>query len=162
MTEQQSPETLTADDAQEILARIERQDRERRERRDQIDRAWQSPEAAAVMRFVRDDDNLPGWDLRELASKAGGILELTAMVDADGNPDPARLVPFIDGIFEETARTNLKGGMTMTRRPKNRPYRPPMPVPAVRYDTDGLTAQDAKRMLDQAEQQPSVSLHGRR
>ncbi|MGQ4397902.1 hypothetical protein ACN6K5_000904 [Streptomyces violaceoruber] len=161
MTEQQTPERLTDSEAEDILARIERQDRERRERRDSIDRAFNSREARAIVEFIREDGNLPGYDLRELASKAGGILELVAMVDEDGDPDPEKLVPFIDGVFNETAKTEFAGGMTMTKRPNNRPYQP-RKKPAVRFDTDGLTVRDAERLLEQARQAEASSWSNRR
>lgn len=161
MTEQQTPERFTDAEASDILAQIERRDREARERREAIDRAFSSREARAIVDFIRDDGNLPGYDMRELASKAGGILEFVAMVDENGDPDPEKLVPFIDGIFNETATTEYAGGMTMTKRPNNRPYRPKTPPP-VRFDTDGLTVRDAERLLEQARQAETSSWSNRR
>lgn len=157
MTEQR----LTDDQADDILAQIQRRDRENREHRDQIDRAWESRQAKAITEFVRDDGNLPGYDLREIAVRAGGILNLVAMVDENGDPDPEQLVPLIDRIFNETAVTEYKGGMTMTRKPRNRPYQPQRPKP-VQFRGDGMSVRDAERLLEQARQAEAGNWSSRR
>ncbi|QLJ06714.1 hypothetical protein HZZ00_37420 (plasmid) [Streptomyces sp. NEAU-sy36] len=115
MTEQQT------NTAETILERLARQQRESLERRSQVEKAWSSPEAKRVHEFIKRDGNV---DWREFVSHCGGIMNVVALLDAQGQPDADRIIPLVDELFDKYAVTEYRGGITMTRRPNNRPYRP--------------------------------------
>lgn len=103
------------------LERIERNYRESLDRNSRIEQAWNSPETRAVRQFIVDDGNV---DFREFTSHVGGIMEVVALVDEQGQPDADRIIPKVDELFAKYAVKEFAGGLTMTRRPQNRPYRP--------------------------------------
>ncbi|MFF2168148.1 hypothetical protein ACFVWP_46960 [Streptomyces sp. NPDC058175] len=116
------PDTnLTKPQADDLLAKIERQQRESIERAAQISRAWESTEARRLHDFIRADGNV---DYREFVSHVGGILAAVAMVDENGDPDHEQIIPKVDEIFAKYATREFTGGMTMTSKPQNRPYKP--------------------------------------
>lgn len=102
-----------------VPSRIENQYRDSIERQSRIDRAWASPAVAAIRELIRADGNV---DWPEFVSHCGGILKVAAMVDGNGKPDTDRLIPLVDELFSKYAVTEYAGGLTMTRKPKNRPY----------------------------------------
>lgn len=116
------PDTnLTESQADDLLAKIERQQRQSIERASQISRAWESTEARRLHDFIRADGNV---DYREFVSHVGGILAAVALVDESGRPDHEQIIPKVDEIFAKYATQEFTGGMTMTRQPRNRPYVP--------------------------------------
>lgn len=117
MTEQPTTAPFNAAD---VLARLERPHRQSIEHSTRVENAWNSPEAAALRRFVQEDGNV---DWREFVSHCGGILKTVELVDQNGDPDPERVVPLIDELFGKFATQEFAGGMTMTRKPNNRPFR---------------------------------------
>lgn len=140
---------LTAEDRTDALARLEAAQRETLERRSRIDRAFTSPEAKAVKEIVEGDGNVP-WP--EFVKKAGGILEVVAMVDGQGRPDTDRIIAKVDELFAELfPPQEFRGGMTMTRKPQNRPYVPRQPKVTV-FPGDGEISQaEAERLLEAAQ-----------
>ncbi|GAA3595262.1 hypothetical protein [Streptomyces osmaniensis] len=113
---------LTAKDAESALQRLERSQREALERRSRAERAASSAEARAVKDVVEGDGNVP-WP--EFVKHCGGILEVVALVDEQGRPDTDQIIPKVDALFEQLfPPQEYKGGMTMTRKPQNRPYVP--------------------------------------
>lgn len=120
MTEQ-TEQQQTGTEPERVLARLERQQREHLEHTSRIDRAWTSPEAVAMRQLVQADGNV---DWSQFVTHCGGILKVVALAGEDGKPDTDRVIPLIDELFAKYATTEYAGGMTMTRRPQNRPYRP--------------------------------------
>lgn len=99
--------------------RLDQQQRESIERASKVQAAWSSWEAEVVREVVRADGNV---DWREFVSHAGGIMRVCELVDAEGRADTTRIIPLVDELFGKTAVTEYKGGMTVTRQPRNRPY----------------------------------------
>lgn len=112
-------EPTPAPQTNSVPARLERQYRDSIERQGHIERAWASPEVSAIRELIRADGNV---DWPEFVSHCGGILTVAAMVDDHGKPDTDRLIPLVDELFNKYAVTEYTG-MTMTKKPKNRPYR---------------------------------------
>lgn len=111
------PDYTQAPDLQGVLTQLDSQHRAHREREDAIDRAMSSPAAEATARYLNADGNGITW--REFLREIGGVLNLDAYLQ-DGQPDPARINPVIDAIFNRTAVTEVKGGITMRVTPVHR------------------------------------------
>ncbi|MFD7772427.1 hypothetical protein [Streptomyces sp. NPDC059787] len=107
-------DTTHAPDLQDVRAQLEAQQRTYREQRDAVDRVLNSPAAEATARYLHDDGN--GIGFRQFLREIGGALRLDDYLE-DGRPDPARINPVIDRIFNRTAVTELQGGITMTVTP---------------------------------------------
>jgi hypothetical protein len=136
---------MTAEKIRELNDERMRADQKHRDRLNRVDNAWSSPEATAVREFVQQDGNV---DWRPFVSHCGGILEVVGLVGEDGTADADRIVPLIDAMFAKTAVTKMVGGLTMTRYPRNRPYRP-----QGRTVTDREPVQqDAERLLEESQQ----------
>jgi hypothetical protein len=145
----------TAQDRDDVLARLEASQREILERRSRAERAAVSPEAKAIKEIVDADGNVP-WP--EFVKHCGGILEVVAMVDDQGRPDTDQIIPKVDELFDYLfPPQEFKGGMTMTRKPQNRPY-VPRRVQAPVFPGDGEISQaEAERLLEEA-QKPAPRL----
>lgn len=144
-----TPTTDPMDGARERLARMERESAERASR---VSAAWSSPEAASIRKMVNDDGNV---DFREFVSHCGGIMAVVAMVDDRGVADPGKVIPKVDELFSKWAVTELAGGITMTRSPRNRPYRP-TGATRVSFPGDGtMSQQEAARQFEESQQRPS-------
>lgn len=113
--------TETTPTAETALEGIERRYRESIERNSLIDRTWASREVREIRELIRDDGNV---DWPTFVTFAGGILVVAAMVDEHGRPDTDRIIAAVDELFAKGAVTEYAGGITMTRRPRNRPYGP--------------------------------------
>jgi hypothetical protein len=114
---------MTAAKIRELNDQRMQADQEQKDRMSEIERAWASPEAKAVHEMVQQDGNV---DWRDFVGHCGGILEVVAMVDAEGRPDHDRIVPQIDELFAKHYSKQQLSGFTVTRQPNNRPYRPPL------------------------------------
>ena len=129
---------LTSEQRDGVLERLERQQRETREHAHQVETAWKSPKAQQIREVVEGDGNVE-WP--EFVKHCGGILKTVQLVDDNSEPDTDRIVPLIDELFAKHASQEFQGGVTFTRRPRNRPYEPRR-VPSVRaqrgrFDGDG-------------------------
>lgn len=119
--------------AETALEGIERRYRESIERNSLIDRTWASREVREIRELVRDDGNV---DWTTFVTHCGGILNVAAMVDERGRPDTDRIIPLVDELFAKHAVTEYAGGITMTRRPRNRPYSPQAAAVDRRFPAD--------------------------
>jgi len=116
-----TPENPAALDAQAGLSRLDAQHLESQRRANEIADLMNSDSAHEVQKYLAVDDNGVTW--RELMTEIGGVQHLHEYLTSDGHPDPARINPVIDRIFERTAVAEYAGGMTMRRYPKNRDRR---------------------------------------
>ncbi|WP_399559058.1 hypothetical protein OIA45_49125 (plasmid) [Streptomyces chartreusis] len=150
---------LTAEDRADVLERLERSQRDAIEHRSRVDRAHVSPEARAVKDVVLGDGNV-AWP--EFVKHCGGILEAVALVDEQGRPDTDRIIAKVDETFAHLfPPEEFLGGMTVTRKPQNRPYVPKRP-PAPTFPGDGeVSARDAEKLLEE-ERRPSPQTTARR
>lgn len=105
--------TLTPD-LSHVLERLEDQQRAHREQLAAVDRALNSPGAAAIARYLEDDGNGVSW--REFLREIGGALRLADYLQGD-RPDPARINPVIDQVFNRSATRLAQGGIRVTRTP---------------------------------------------
>lgn len=152
-TEQQSIRPETPADFQAMRARLDAQQREATERAYKISAMWESREAAAVRKVVQTDGNV---DWREFVSHCGGIVKVVGLVDEQGDPDTERIIPLVDELFNKFAVQEFAGGMTMTKRPQNRPYRHRKPTPDPTFPGDG-DPESLLRAEREAAQQPRTT-----
>jgi hypothetical protein len=153
-TEQQQPlRPETPADFQAMRARLDAQQRESIERASKISAMWGSQEAAAVRKVVQTDGNV---DWREFVSHCGGIVKVVSLVDEQGDPDTERIIPLVDELFSKHAVQEFAGGMTMTRRPQNRPYRHRKPVPEPMFPGDRDAPEGAAERLLREEQEAAA------
>lgn len=108
------PQPTAAPDLQRVLDQLEDQQRAHREHLATVDRILNSPAAAAVARYLHADGNGVTW--REFLREIGGALRLADYLQ-DDRPDPARINPVIDRIFNRTATLQAQGGIRITRTP---------------------------------------------
>jgi hypothetical protein len=105
--------TLTPD-LSRVLERLEDQQRAHREQLAAVEDALNSPAAAAIARYLQDDGN--GVGFRQFLREIGGALRLVDYVQ-DDRPDPARINPVIDTIFNRSATKLAQGGVRITMTP---------------------------------------------
>ncbi|CAL9641940.1 hypothetical protein [Streptomyces sp. enrichment culture] len=105
--------TLTPD-LSHVLERLEDQQRAHREQLAAVDHALNSPAAAAIARYLQNDGN--GVSFRDFLREIGGALRLVDYVQ-DDRPDPARINPVIDRVFNRSATKLAQGGILITTTP---------------------------------------------
>lgn len=119
MTEQSAPEQ-TVTDLAAVRTATEAAWRVSQDRSHEISRILNSESTRALMRAVRDDDNI---DWLEFLREAGGAHGLADHLTPTGEPDLERVRATVDRVFYRHSETEYQGGVTFKRYPKNRPPR---------------------------------------
>lgn len=107
-------EPTTTPDLSGVLAQLEDQQRAHQEQLAAVDRALSSPGAEAIARYLHDDGN--GVGFREFLREIGGALRLDDYL-TNSKPDPTRINPVVDRVFNRTATKRAQGGIRITYTP---------------------------------------------